>query len=299
MIKNILEYSEILDRPLSSFESNLYSIVKDDLHIDNIITNILIKDYKFEIDFLFPDYHIGIECNGIRYHTRNKRKMKDYHKRKRDILKEEFNYNLYNIFSDQFRDRNKILLLLKKKFNQLEDISNTIHYDRQIIKFDINTNKDIISNYLYLNFSEKKLLNIDYYVLFINHNPYAIMGIDNSSEEYIKITRFNYIYHYNKYQYYSKTLELFIEFIKNDKNFRNKKYINITIDNGFFTGKTLKSLNFNIIQEIEPIPKIALLNSNANKDSRKGVTNLKKILKSKTSQKLIWDCGKTTFQLKL
>jgi hypothetical protein len=291
---NLLNDIISIPKKLSTFENDLYKILYDDLKVKNILTNIKLPEYNIEIDFLLPDYNIGIECNGIRFHTRYMKRFKDYHKRKRDILK-NYNYKLYNIFSDHFKDKDKIILLLKKKLNQLEDIEDIKQYNRSIEQLDVDKNRSDILNYLYLNINKKKLFNINYYLLYINNRPSAIIGIDISSKEYIKINRFNYIYNHKYLKYYSKSLDLFFNYFEDNNILQDRKFINITIDNSLFTGNSLKNFGFDIFLETEPTPMLAVLSN----DTRKGVPSLKKILKSKSNKLLIWDCGKTVFQKKL
>jgi len=98
MLKRIIDFKEIIYRPKcigSQFEDSIYEFLLTLLGSNEIIRNDRSVLDGFEIDILLPNKNIGIECNGIFWHS-EEFKNKDYH-RKKQILAEEKGINLIQI----------------------------------------------------------------------------------------------------------------------------------------------------------------------------------------------------------
>ena len=111
---------------ISKGEKEIVSFLKN--YIDNIIENKKIENV--EIDILLPKYNIGIEFNGLYWHS-NHYKNKDYHLFKTKLCKNN-GIQLLHIWEDQWlfkQDIVKSILL-----NKIGHISNKIYAKNCIIK---------------------------------------------------------------------------------------------------------------------------------------------------------------------
>lgn len=101
---------------------------------------------KLEIDFYLPDYKIGIEINGLKYHH-DGCKHKEYHLNK-TLLAEKKGIELLHIFNDVLYIKSKreiVLSKLRSKLNLLQ----TKFYGRQCIVKPLNsytTLRDFLDN---------------------------------------------------------------------------------------------------------------------------------------------------------
>ena len=92
---------------------------------------------RFEIDCYVPELKIGIEYNGIYYHSTNgsNKKSINYHFKKSEIAK-NLGIDLIQIWEDQWKKQNDVIKdIIKIRFNKIE---NKIYARKCIIK-EINT----------------------------------------------------------------------------------------------------------------------------------------------------------------
>lgn len=100
----------------SHYEDEIVSFLREELHVENIVTNKKILEGQ-EIDIYLPDYKIGIEFNGTFWHS-DLFKEKNYHLNK-SKLAEKLGIRLIHIYQYEW-DNNKI----KEKIKQLLRIAN-------------------------------------------------------------------------------------------------------------------------------------------------------------------------------
>ncbi len=103
----------------SQRESKPQLFIQDFLNQNNV--NYIQNNRKiispFEIDFYLPDYNLGIEVNGLYYHSELNGKDKNYHFNKSKMT-EKNNVKLIQIFEDEILNQKEIVL--SKLSNELK-----------------------------------------------------------------------------------------------------------------------------------------------------------------------------------
>ncbi len=125
-----------IDRKISSFHLEIVNYIKSISNTELIMNDrTIIKPY--EIDILLPEYKIGIECNGVYWHSCDK-KEKEYHLTKHVSMIEN-GYRLIQIWDYDWK--------LK------QDIIKNILYNV------LNSNNETLENYLIKDVSKKEAKN--------------------------------------------------------------------------------------------------------------------------------------------
>ena len=93
---------------LSKAEDDIISFIKDELHINNIIQRNKDIIPPFEIDIYLPDYNIGIEYNGVIWHSEKFGKDKYYHLKKTEECQKK-GIKLIQIFEDEYNEHKEIV----------------------------------------------------------------------------------------------------------------------------------------------------------------------------------------------
>lgn len=125
-----------IDRKISSFHLEIANYIKSISNTELIMNDrTIIKPY--EIDILLPEYKIGIECNGVYWHSCDK-KEKEYHLTKHVSMIEN-GYRLIQIWDYDWK--------LK------QDIIKNILYNV------LNSNNETLENYLIKDVSKKEAKN--------------------------------------------------------------------------------------------------------------------------------------------
>ena len=116
-------------------------IINNDVEIEH--NNRKILDGK-EIDILIPSFNIGIECDGIIYHSELYNKDKNYHINKTKLAKEK-NIKLIHIFEDEWKYKKDIV---KSRLKNLLHKNDYKIYARKcdIKKVDISTVKQFLES---------------------------------------------------------------------------------------------------------------------------------------------------------
>jgi len=118
--------------PFSYFEKEVFEFIKELLGNDVIvIQNDRMTLYPKEIDILIPSLKIGIECDGLYWHSEILgKKNKTYHlnKTRNSIVKE---IRLIHIFENEWKFKNEIVKSILK--NILIPIKNTIYARKCIV----------------------------------------------------------------------------------------------------------------------------------------------------------------------
>ena len=176
---------------------------KKEIEIQDFITNnnILIEknnkkilDNKFEIDIFIPNYNLGIEFNGLYWHSEiSGNKNKYYHLSKTTYCQTK-NINLIHIFEDEWHDLNKQKIWKSILYYKLNLINTRIFARKCIIK-EISSN--IKNSFLlnnHLQGSDKSKINLG---LFFNNELVSVMTFCKS--------RFNKNYKWELSRFCSKT----------------------------------------------------------------------------------------------
>jgi hypothetical protein len=118
-----------LDNKISSFHIEVLNHIKS-FYSGEIILNDRVELKGKEIDIWIPEFRIGIECNGLYWHTESF-KGKNYHKDKYNISKEN-NINLIQIWEDEWKYKRDIVK--SRLSNKLKYTSKNIYSRKCVIK---------------------------------------------------------------------------------------------------------------------------------------------------------------------
>jgi len=115
----------------SKLEKEIYEYIKNDLKIKNIIRNTKLIISPKEIDIYLSDYKIGIEFDGIWYHSELAGTEKKYHLMKTDMC-ESKGIQLFHIFENEWIYKQDIVKsILRAKLGKLD---NKVYARKCIIK---------------------------------------------------------------------------------------------------------------------------------------------------------------------
>jgi len=125
----------LINKQSSIGEIELKNFIIDDLkQISNKI-----RIYKQEIDVYIPEHSIGIEYNGLYWHS-ELYKDNDYHINKTNFFKQQ-NIELIHIFEDEWKNKKEIIKnLIKDKLKLINNEIDSNLCDIRIIKYDIAEN---------------------------------------------------------------------------------------------------------------------------------------------------------------
>ena len=124
---------------ISIAEDEIVSFIKDELKITNIIQRNKKLIYPYEIDIFLPDYKIGIEYDGLIWHSEKFGKDKYYHLEKLNKCNEQ-GINLINIFEDEYNEHKEIVFEKIRHVLKKDEVKEKIYARKCIVK-EINKNK--------------------------------------------------------------------------------------------------------------------------------------------------------------
>lgn len=197
----------------------------------------------FEIDIYIPEFNLGIEINGLFWHS-NLFKDKKYHKNKTDIAIKKGVF-LFQFFDDEWlKNKQLILSMIKNKMNIIE---NKIYGRKCVVNFI--SNKDYV-NFLQNNHIQGKN-NAKYKLgLFFNNRLFAVMGFEKTRKT---ISNIDDSYTLNRFCNEQNTIvigganKLLNFFIKN----LNPKEIITFADKRYSYGDLYYKLGFNKVKDVD------------------------------------------------
>ena len=192
----------------SSFgEKELVSNIKD-FYKGKIETNVRILD-GFEIDIFIPEYSLGIEYNGLYWHSENGgKKDKWYHYQKTKIAREK-NIRLLHVFENEFENKRTIVL---EKIKNLLNLSEKVAGARKI---------NIVDNISYKDASD--FLN-SHHIQGQCHGTRAIGGYYNDklvsvlSYKWVDNNAIEIVRYANDFKIYPGLFSKFLSYLKFEKN---------------------------------------------------------------------------------
>jgi hypothetical protein len=289
--------------PINSLSSHREKEVYDyllELGISNIERNTRKIISPLELDLYLPEHKIGIEFNGLYYHS-DLFKSENYHLNKYDKCL-ELGIELIQIFEDEWLFKKEIVKSIVK--NRLGKIENKI-YGRKCVVKEINkkdSSEFLMNNHIQGNCISKVKLG-----LYHNEQLVSVMtfgtrsGVGNNKGEYSELLRFSNLINYNVIGGGSK---LFNHYIKN----YNPKMILSYSDNRLFGGGLYKNLGFEYIHKSKPnyyytknelrfhrlnYKKKNLVKSGFDKNKTE------KLIMSERGFNRIYDCGVTRWEWKM
>jgi hypothetical protein len=269
-------------------------------YIQSIYSGEVISGYRdgIEIDIYLPELKIGIEFNGLYWHS-NKFKEPNYHINKLNYFKEK-GINIKFIYEDDF-DNN--LNIIKSQINNWLGLSNKIYARKTVIKQikSVDEYRDFLNNNHIQGYVASKLA----YGLYHQDQLVSLMSFDkkegrlNMPNNEWNLNRFCNLLNHNIVGGASKLLN---HFIKENNPSRIISYA----DKDWSNGNLYDVLGFKLVSESKPDYKYIV------DDIRKSKQNFTKAKLSKLDHDIsltesqimenlginrIYDCGKMKFEL--
>lgn len=221
------------------------------LILDNINNNYILndrKEIKKEIDIFFPKERIGVEINGLFWHS-EKYKNDDYHIKKTQLA-EKNNIRLLHFFEDEVIFK---LNIVKSIINVNLNKYNEIYYARNCIVKEINDN-NLTKKFLNENHIQGYVTSKIKIGLFLNDELLSIMTF--SKKRKFMNSKSNNDNEYELVRFCNKLNTKIIGGGSKIFNFFTKKYqpqnVISYVDRRLFTGKLYENLNFKLIKIIKP-----------------------------------------------
>jgi hypothetical protein len=286
----------------SDFEYQVLNFIKENYNGE--IQNNIFFDKKYEIDIYLPDLNIGIECNGLWWHS-EVYKDKYYHQEKLDFFNKK-DIKILNIWEDDWNFKseiikNRILYKLHKLKNKIYSRKCYINIvDNKLSKSFLNDNH--IQGYCISSvnigiFYENELISLITFGKL--RKNLGLKSIDRNYE----LLRFCTKIGYTNIGAFSKLIKFFI------KNYNPDRIISYC-DASFNDGKTYSENNFNFIKRTKPNyywfnKDIGLKLNRWN--FRKDILVKKGYDKNKTEVEImnsigyyrIWDCGSYLYEINI
>lgn len=223
-----------LDNKISSFHIEVLNYIKS-FYSGEIILNDRVELKGKEIDIWIPEFRIGIECNGLYWHTESF-KGKNYHKDKYNISKEN-NINLIQIWEDEWKYKRDIVK--SRLSNKLKYTSKNIYSRKCVIKnLSSKEAKDFLNkNHLQGFIASKYYLGLNYNSELVSLMSFGLLRIALNSkgdENDYEILRFCNCLNTNVIGSASK---LFNHFIKENKPNSVISYASLEWGDGDFYSK--------------------------------------------------------------
>ena len=232
-----------LNENISNIEIEIFNYIKNDL---NIKCEKYIIENK-EIDIYLPDFKLGIEFDGIYYHS-NKFKDKNYHLNKTNLC-EQRDIQLLHIFENEWVNKKEIIKSIIK--SKLSIFNNKILANECMIKEidSITASNFLNTNHIQGNINSKVKIGLFYNddlvsVMTFGKKRTAIINKIGFDDEY-KIYRFCNKINTQVIDGASKLLNYFI------KTYKPKSII-ILVDRRYSQGNLYKQLGFKFIENIKP-----------------------------------------------
>lgn len=280
----------------STGEKEIYDFICHIIGINNVERkNRSILEGK-EIDIFIPNLGVAFEYNGLRWHSEEFGKDKDYHLNKTEECKKR-GIKLYQIFEDEYLEHKEIVL---NKIRHILSQSNNITkiYGRKCKIHEIS--KDEAKVFLERNHIQGYGKSTLFLGSFFNEKLIAVMGFKKEKEDYFwELTRFASDYDYICCGVGSKMFKCFVNEYnpKKVKSFADRRWT--LSEENLYT-----KMGFKLDEILKPDYRyVSLKNSNERIHKfnfRKNTINLKyglplTMTESEMTQQLgyskIWDCG--------
>jgi hypothetical protein len=237
----------IIHNPLNNHQSNPEKEIIQFLYSNNITdivqNNRKLLDNNFEIDIFLPKYKIGIEFNGVIWHS-NKFKHKNYHfnKHKNSLSKD---INLIHIWEDMWNSNQEIVKSIL--INKLNLSPNKIFARKCNIKL---VNRKDSKQFLNDNHIQGWCISKFNYGLYYHDNLISLMTFGNNRINVgcrSNIDEYELLRYCNKigYSIIGGASKLFNNFIKNINPTKIISYC----DNDLFNGNLYLNLGFTYLDE--------------------------------------------------
>lgn len=163
----------------SNSENEIYEYVKKILPKEKIIRRDSTLIPPKEIDIYIPSKKIGIEYNGLYWHSERFEKDKNYHLKKTDLCK-NIGINLIHIFEDEYINHKDIVLSKISHILGAENNKKKIYGRKCVVK---NIGKDEAKNFLEENHIQGYAASSQYIGAFFNDTLIGVMTFKREKDE--------------------------------------------------------------------------------------------------------------------
>lgn len=280
--KNICTECDPIDKHRSIGENSIRKFIKDDLKIKTKE----LKINRFEIDIYLPDFNLGIEYNGLFWHSTDF-KDKNFHINKTELFNKN-KIDLIHVFENEWLYKNEIIKSMIKSKIGIYD--KTIHSKECHIK-EINGDK-LVKKFLEDNHIQGFVESDIKIGLFYCNELISLIVLKKKQNEYEILRCCDKL----NTQIIDSTSRILKNFIDN----HNPKEILLHIDRRYSNGEEYYSLGFEKISYTEPNHKIYDKNNFRNDISIENEYNSKKSEKEMMKEKgylCIYDCGEIILKM--
>jgi len=283
-----------IDKTSSIQENEVRHFIEKELHIESK----KLKIQKSEIDIYLPEYNLGIEYNGLWWHSSKFRKS-NYHLNKTE-LSEKNNIKLLQIFEDEWTNKKNIVKSIIKSKLKIYDKKIFARYCeiREVEMYQTHVFLD--ENNLFG--SSDTLIN---YGLYFKNELVSILSIKK-----INFSSFEIIRHCDKLNtYVSGSLD---KLIKHFIYIYKPKSLIMNVDRRYFQGNSYRKIGFKNIKNTRPsFFYFSYKKKNMNRKTLANIkeqypdylidnqTNSEEMLMEQLGYYRIYDCGCKKFVLNL
>ena len=228
---------------ISNCESEIFEFVKSLVGEDKVRHNVKYVINPLELDIFVPDKNIAIEYNGLRWHSEEFQKDKNYHLNKLNECNEK-GIRLIQIFEDEYVNHKEIVLGKIKHLMKMDKLPKIMARKCSVNEID---NEDA-ERFLNENHIQGFARSTVYLGAFNGNELVGVMSFLKEKEGYWNLTRFASS---NKYQCNGVAGKLFSHFVKTKqpvevKSFADRRWTT-NPDNNLYT-----KLNFKLTNILKP-----------------------------------------------
>ena len=278
---------------MSKVENEIYEYACSLLGKENVVhndTNIL---DGLEIDIYLPNHKLGIEYNGLHWHTEAFGKDKNYHLNKTQKA-EEKGIHLIQIFEDEWLEHKYLILDKIRHFLNKNDVKVIGARKCKIQEINNTTAEAFLKNFHIQGFSSSTL----YYGAFYNNELVGVMTFLKEKEGMWNLTRFTTDYHYSIPGLANKIFKHFVNSHKEEivevKTFLDRRWshssINVYDRMGFVLTEILKP-DYRYVVGNQRLHKFGFRKQKLNKKYGLPLTMTEREMCKELGFERIWDCG--------
>ena len=290
--ENVCTICNPVSETTSIVEKEIKNYVNNELHVE---AN-KIKINRKEIDIYIEKFKLGVELNGIYWHS-NKRRDENHLVLKTELC-EANEIKLLHVFDSEWRNKKGIVKSIIK--------SNLGIFDQQINSDDckiVIINKDVAENFIYNNHIEEYSCSDVNIGLKFNDELISMMTFSSKNNCNYELLRFCVKLNIDLFDGFSKMLKYFI-------NNNQPKIITTNINRRYFNGELCIQSGFEFIENTKP-DYYYFKHHTTKLESKSNfldvINSTQKINPNKTEFEImdelgylrIYDCGRAKFELKL
>ena len=232
--ENVCTICNPVSETTSIIEKEIKNYINNELHVE---AN-KIKINRKEIDIYIEKFKLGIELNGIYWHS-NKRRGENHLVLKTEMC-EANEIKLLHVFDSEWRNKKDVVKSIIK--------NNLGIFDKQICSYDcdiVNVNEDEVKNFLYDNHIEEYLYSDINIGLKLKNDLISIITFSSKNNCNYELLRFCVKLNVDLFDGFNKMLKYFIV------NYQPKNITTI-INRRYSNSELFKQFGFEFIENIKP-----------------------------------------------